>query len=124
MRFRTRALQFAAFCVASALLAVAPCELLAQRSSRQSAAARIERPTVSPYLNLFRPGSAGLPNYQTLVRPELQQLRTNSVQQSEISQLRSQVNADQQQAQRRGIPQTGHESRFRYYSHFYSRKQQ
>lgn len=111
------------WCIACAAVLCSGGLAFAQNYGRQSAASRIQRPTVSPYLNLFRQGSNGLPNYQTLVRPELQQLRTNSYQQSEITQLRSQVASEQQQAQTRGIPQTGHESRFRYYSHFYSRKQ-
>jgi hypothetical protein len=111
-----------------ALLAVAGAvsfvavEASAQGYGRQSASSRLQRPTVSPYLNLFRRGSNGMPNYQTLVRPELQQLRTNSMQQSEISQLRTEIAAEQRQVQTRELPQTGHESRFRYYSHFYSRK--
>jgi len=94
----------------------------AQRYSRQSAASRIERPSVSPYMNLFRRGSNGLPNYQTLVRPELQQLQTNALQQAEIRDLRAQQASDDTRAQTRNLPQTGHESRFRFYSHYYSRK--
>lgn len=101
---------------------VAPEACSAQRYSRQSAASRIERPSVSPYMNLYRRGSNGLPNYQTLVRPELQQLQTNALQQSAIADLRSQVATDEVRAQTRSLPQTGHESRFRFYSHFYSRK--
>jgi hypothetical protein len=31
------------------------------------------RPTVSPYLNLFRNNTGPLPNYYSLVRPQLQQ---------------------------------------------------
>jgi hypothetical protein len=99
------------------------CQVASAQGGRQSAASRLQRPTVSPYLNLFRRGSNGMPNYQTLVRPELQQLKTNSFQQSEISNLRSQIVSEQQQRQTQAIPQTGHESRFREYSHFYPRKQ-
>lgn len=101
---------------------LAPKACFAQRYSRQSAASRIERPSVSPYMNLFRQGSNGLPNYQTLVRPELQQLQTNALQKSEIADLRSQVATEEARTQNRGLPQTGHESRFRFYSHYYSRK--
>jgi len=35
------------------------------------------RPTVSPYLNLFRDQTGILPNYQALVRPQLLQNETN-----------------------------------------------
>lgn len=112
------AIAFAACCT----MALTADSAFAQRYGRQSAANRLQRPTVSPYMNLFRRGGTGLPNYQTLVRPELQQLQTNGLQQAEISQLRSALVAEQQQTRARTLPQTGHESRFRYYSHFYSRK--
>jgi hypothetical protein len=35
------------------------------------------RPTVSPYVNLFRENNGIVPNYQSLVRPMLQQQQTN-----------------------------------------------
>jgi hypothetical protein len=93
----------------------------AQGYGRASAANRLQRPTVSPYLNLYRQGG-GFNNYYTLVRPALQQERINGVQQTEIGQLRSQLATEQQEITQRGLPQTGHRSEFRYYSHFYSKK--
>lgn len=106
---------------AVALLAAAG-EAAAQGYGRSSAAGRIQRPTVSPYMNLFRQGNNGLPNYQTLVRPELQQQRVNTYQQGEIGQLRSQIASEQRANQVAPLPATGHESHFRFYSHFYSKK--
>ena len=57
------------------------------------------RPTVSPYLNLFRINNDVIPNYQSLVRPEQEalrfrqeQLRLDQQQQRELSQLQSNVN--------------------------------
>jgi hypothetical protein len=50
-------------------------------------------PTVSPYLNLDRDDDDQqvVPNYFTLVRPQLEQIQTNRLQQHEILQLRGQV---------------------------------
>lgn len=54
----------------------------------------IERdPTISPYLNLDRDDdeSQGVPNYFTFVRPQIEQLQTNRMQQRDIQQLRGQL---------------------------------
>jgi hypothetical protein len=50
-------------------------------------------PAVSPYLNLYRTerGGNGLPNYLTLVRPQLDQIQANRQQAAEMQRLRSQV---------------------------------
>jgi hypothetical protein len=50
-------------------------------------------PAVSPYLNLHRTerGGTGLPNYITLVRPQLDQIQANRLQAAEMQRLRSQV---------------------------------
>jgi hypothetical protein len=42
------------------------------------------RPTVSPYLNLFRENRGVIPNYQSLVRPQLQQQATNQYQAQQL----------------------------------------
>ncbi|MDZ4779163.1 MAG: hypothetical protein SGJ19_02810 [Planctomycetia bacterium] len=90
-------------------------------SRGNAARARIQRPTVSPYLNLYRQDTEDLPTYQTLVRPQVQQQRVNQVQQSELTQLRSQL-ATEQARQQQPLPTTGHVSYFRHYSHYFSRK--
>jgi hypothetical protein len=61
------------------------------------------RPTVSPYLNLFRPNNNVIPNYQSLVRPEQQALRFRNEQrqfdrqqQRQMQQLQSNVKVLQQ----------------------------
>lgn len=63
------------------------------------------RPTVSPYLNLFRFNNSVIPNYQSLVRPEQQaerfrqeQRQLNRQQQREVQQLQSNVRVLQQPA--------------------------
>lgn len=86
-------------------------------------------PTVSPYLNLFV-GSDGLNdqdvayNYQTLVKPQIQQMEINQQLQQQQQQLNRQV---QQLSTRpafdpRGsqtMSPTGHPTAFMNYSHFY-----
>jgi hypothetical protein len=82
------------------------------------------RPTVSPYLNLFQNNRNGgsfnraLPNYYTLVRPQLEQNRVNQYQQqllqqqtSTISQLQSNLQILQQQQSGQNVV-TGHNSWF------------
>lgn len=101
------------------------------------------RPTVSPYLNLFQNNRNGrfnsaVPNYFSLVRPQLQQLQTNQAQQQLLqqqNQMIGQLQGNVQQLQRQqqaGQPVvlTGHsswfgndgqQSRFMNTSRFYSR---
>lgn len=61
------------------------------------------RPTVSPYLNLFRFNNSVIPNYQSLVRPEQeairfrqQQQQLDRQQQAELQRLQSNVRVLQQ----------------------------
>jgi hypothetical protein len=84
----------------------------------------VNRPTVSPYLNLLRAESGvSAPNYQTLVRPALEMRQRSAQQQSSIRQLQSRVTNMQGQvaAQSRGGSgfATGHPSRFMTYLHYY-----
>ena len=83
-------------------------------------------PTISPYLNLFREDLDGISdlNYQTLVRPQLQQQEINQNlqrQQQEISgrvqQLVAQPAFNPQGSQSQ-FP-TGHQTLFRNHSHYY-----
>ena len=84
------------------------------------------RPTVSPYLNLFRDDfqGGGDFNYQTLVRPQLQQQRFNQRFQDEaqaISRRVQQISAQpaySPQGSRSQYP-TGHQTVFGYYGRFY-----
>jgi hypothetical protein len=61
------------------------------------------RPTVSPYLNLFRFNNSVIPNYQSLVRPEQEalrfrqeQLKFDRQQQQQLSQVQQNVRVLQQ----------------------------
>jgi TolA-binding protein len=89
------------------------------------------RPTVSPYLNLFQNNRNGqlnraLPNYYTLVRPQLQQQQVNQTQQQllqqqngTIEQLQGTVQILQQQKTGRQVV-TGHGSAFMNTSRYYA----
>ena len=113
VRFR---LVLAIGCFASWSLLSSPAVSFAQQRYTPST------PTVSPYLNLFQnnrrggPLSRGLPNYYSLVRPQLQQNRINNSQQqliqqqnTVIDQLQENVQVLQQQP---GSVVTGHNSWF------------
>lgn len=83
-------------------------------------------PTVSPYLNLFREDFDGGSdfNYQTLVRPQLQQQQMNQDlqrQQVETNQRVQSLSARQAYTPQgsQSVMPTGHTATFRYHSHFY-----
>lgn len=83
-----------------------------------------QRPTVSPYLNLVRDDSGAAANYQTLVRPQMEQLEINRQQELQINRLDRQFQDFRQES---AFPQqgsediraTGHATRFMNRSHFY-----
>ncbi len=84
-------------------------------------------PTVSPYLNLFREdlnGSGDL-NYQTLVRPQLQQMATNQSFQRQSNELAQRVqsisaqSAFQNPAGSETQYPTGHQTVFGYHGRYY-----
>ena len=73
-------------------------------------------PAISPYLNLARPGGAGL-NYYNLVRP---QVETNAaLQQLETSQLQTAVLAQQALDPNRLMLDTGHSTKFMTYNQYF-----
>lgn len=83
------------------------------------------RPTVSPYLNLLQSGGGALnlPQYQTLVRPFLEQQSINERNALNSQAVRRQINSLQSQVNRNQFAPgraTGHPTRYMNYSHFYS----
>jgi hypothetical protein len=83
-------------------------------------------PTVSPYLNLDRGDNTGsdIANYQTLVRPQLEQQAFNRQQQHEMQQLNRRFRQFQAElptatAGSDDIRSTGHQVRFLNYLHFF-----
>lgn len=88
-------------------------------------------PTVSPYLNLFRESLNGEDdlNYQTLVRPQLQQERFNSQVRRQEMQVNQQLTALSAQnaynvTGNQQVAPTGHSATFQNYSRFYPAKSQ
>jgi hypothetical protein len=82
------------------------------------------KPTVSPYLNLLQGGGGALnlPQYQTLVRPFLEQQAINDRNAFDSQLLRRQVNSLQNQTNRSAMAggrPTGHPTRYMNYSHYY-----
>jgi hypothetical protein len=83
-------------------------------------------PTVSPYLNLFREdfeGNSDL-NYNTLVRPMLQQQAVNQQVQRQAQDLQRQLQSVAAQSDfnpqgAKDVYPTGHQTVFRYYGHYY-----
>ncbi len=87
-------------------------------SSRYSAADTIGK--VSPYLNLGVTAD-GLSNYQTLVRPLIEERESLNRQWAALDQLNQQVRGSSQSAApNRFIPRTGPSARFMHYSHYYN----
>lgn len=82
------------------------------------------RPTVSPYLNLLQ-NNQNLPQYQTLVRPFLEQQSINDINQRDSQMMRRQINTLQGRSAGAGagaspMRSTGHPTRFMNYSHYYN----
>jgi hypothetical protein len=82
------------------------------------------KPTVSPYLNLLQ-NNQNLPQYQTLVRPFLEQQSINDFNQRESQLMRRQINTLQGRSAGAGtgvgpMRSTGHPTRFMNYSHYYN----
>jgi hypothetical protein len=92
-----------------------------------------QAPTVSPYLNLLGGHQGtGLPAYQTLVQPILQQQQQSAAQQTQIQKLQRGQSAlaegaglsNPARGASREIRGTGHVTAFMDYSHYYSKSQQ
>ena len=82
------------------------------------------KPTVSPYLNLLQ-NNQNLPQYQTLVRPFLEQQSINDINQRDSQLMRRQINTLQGRSAGAGagsgpMRSTGHPTRFMNYSHYYN----
>jgi hypothetical protein len=83
-----------------------------------------QQPTVSPYLNLVRDDSGAAANYQTLVRPQIEQLNFNRQQELQFDRLDRQFQNFRSESAfpQEGsvdIRETGHTTRFMNRSHYY-----
>jgi hypothetical protein len=79
------------------------------------------RPTVSPYLNLLNNNNPNVTNYQSLVRPQVNQARVNSNQAAQISRLQARP-PKSGNAGNESLRSTGHQATWNNYSHYYPRK--
>ena len=96
-----------------------PCTTRGQNLPRRYEPAR---PTLSPYLNLFRANAGPIPNYYTFVRPQLEQNVVNQTQQAAIARQGAslqQLSQGVRQSTDAGLAPTGTGSRFMNLSHFY-----
>ena len=83
----------------------------------------LPHPVVSPYLLMTDLGLSGQLNYQTLVQPLMQQQQTTNHQNASINSLQQQVQNPQAPIKKRpgqAVRDTGHETRYFNYSHYYS----
>lgn len=88
-----------------------------------------QSPTVSPYLSLLNRNSTGLPTYQTLVRPQIEQQQQDINTRLQLSKLqkgqKSLISNEQRGLAQRGVSNeirgTGHVTTFMDYLHYYPR---
>jgi hypothetical protein len=76
----------------------------------------LNRPTVSPYLNLLQRNTNPAINYYGIVRPEFQFRRTINQLASQVQEAQADINTGQAGA----VFQTGHPVQFMNLSHFYA----
>jgi hypothetical protein len=108
------------FVVAGLILLAAPGSAFAQGGGLYTGRSdNPNGPTVSPYLNLLNNNNQlnGVPSYQSLVRPLLDQQSAIQRQGSSLQRLQQQVNT--QGAAGAAGRSTGHTTFFMHYSHFY-----
>lgn len=111
-----------AFALVIALVASAQAQQKNSRTKRPFEDLNLNRPAVSPYLNLVNNTQNGITNYQSLVKPLVQQQATNRRQGTAINQLQKQVAASRPTSGAQGsdaLRPTGHHSTYQNYSHFY-----
>lgn len=80
------------------------------------------RPTISPYLNLLRRDAGPIPNYYTLVRPQLNQIDINQRQRVTNQQQQGQISANARnitELKESGAAATGTASVYRNFGHYY-----
>ncbi len=120
-------------CLAAALIGVAACCCSSDAQAQQLLMPRVggynmvqeemlPNPVVSPYMLMTDVGQSGLLNYQMLVQPLMQQRLTTNHQNASINNLQQQVQSTQAAPTKRpgqNIRDTGHETRYLNYSHYY-----
>ena len=81
------------------------------------------RPTLSPYLNLFRRDAGAVDNYNSFVRPEIEMQNTLQEQETAVTQQSGRLRLLDRQVERlegtSSARSTGAGSRFMNYSHYF-----
>ncbi len=80
----------------------------------------INRPPVSPYMNLLRVDGSITGNYYTLVRPQIEAANALNRQQHELQRLESRVTGMSNNQSAPADFRTGHQTTFGNYSHYYN----
>ncbi|HVU88421.1 MAG TPA: hypothetical protein VHD36_13960 [Pirellulales bacterium] len=96
--------------------------LMIETSQAQNQASR---PRISPYMNLVNNPLAGATNYQSLVRPQIEQMNFNRSQRAAVGQLQRQSAASRSTSTAQGNSQlrgTGHRTVFDQTSRYYPQK--
>ena len=100
--------------LAIAIVVAAPSAASAQNFYRGSSD-NPNGPTVSPYLNLLQSNAFGVTNYQSLVKPLIEQSSAIRSQGRAINQVQRQLYS----GANAGASPSGRGSHFMFYSHFY-----
>ena len=108
------------FAAVVALAVASPDRAFAQSTFPRGSSDNPNGPTVSPYLNLLQNNNQlnGMPTYQSLVKPLIEQRDATQRQGNALQNLQQKVNA-QGGGGASGGPGTGHATYFMHYSHFY-----
>jgi hypothetical protein len=111
------------FAAALATIVFAMPRLAAAQNNYRGSSDNPNGPTVSPYLNLLQNNNQlnGMPTYQSLVRPLVDQRSAIQRQGNSLSQLQQQVNTQSFAGNAGSRGATGHTSHFMNHSHFFRR---
>lgn len=108
--------------VLAALLAAAISPALADHPTNPARDVFLDRPTVSPYLNLLTRNQFGISTYHSIVRPMMEQREQSRQQSSQIQRMQQQMQ-ESQLAQRQqaaaGLRPTGHPTGYMNYMQYY-----
>lgn len=112
------------FAIALGLGCTVPGFALAQGPGAVAPPARYQpaRPTLSPYLNLLRRDAGPVPNYYSLVRPQLNQIDLNQRQRVLNQQQQAQISSNARnitELKESTAAPTGTASVYRSYGHYY-----
>ena len=116
-------LTFSSIMRVTALVAIVGVSQITALGQQQIPRYSPQKPTVSPYVNLLRDEFGGVPNYYSLVRPQLDQQATNNRVATASKSQSIAVRRLEEVASGATARPTGSGATFRSYSHYYPRLQ-